>query len=145
MEETTASGSPLQGTPGETGLGTLQQQFLERADVSRGRLERVRISVGVRQDDADVDALTAQLLNQVAVEVLDGQDGNWRPRAGPVDAVVGLPCQREAIAVELEGETLGEEFGGGANAAPVANAILKKYFEKTNRPAAPACQPFKRE
>ena len=31
--ETTASGDPLQGTPGENGLGTLQQGFLERSNV----------------------------------------------------------------------------------------------------------------
>ncbi|MEK6257867.1 MAG: flagellar basal-body rod protein FlgG [Planctomycetota bacterium] len=31
--ETTASGAPLQGTPGENGLGTLQQGFLERSNV----------------------------------------------------------------------------------------------------------------
>ena len=35
-----------------------------------------------------------------------------------------------AIAVMIEGETLGENFGGGAYAMPVAHAILKKYFEK---------------
>lgn len=31
--ETAASGAPLQGTPGENGLGTLQQGFLERSNV----------------------------------------------------------------------------------------------------------------
>jgi penicillin-binding protein 2 len=35
-----------------------------------------------------------------------------------------------AIAVAIEGDTLGENFGGGEYAAPVANTILKKYFEK---------------
>ena len=48
-----------------------------------------------------------------------------------------------AIAVALEGDTPGEEYGGGRNAAPVASAILKKYFEKKNRPATPIFQPFK--
>ena len=48
-----------------------------------------------------------------------------------------------AIAVALEGDTPGEEYGGGRNAAPVASAILKKYFEKKNRPAPPLFQPFK--
>lgn len=33
-----------------------------------------------------------------------------------------------ALAVILEGETLGQEFGGGRNSAPVASAILQKYF-----------------
>ena len=43
-----------------------------------------------------------------------------------------------AIAVAIEGDTAGEEFGGGLYAAPVASAILKKYFEKKRRPAPPA-------
>ena len=40
-----------------------------------------------------------------------------------------------AIAVMIEGDKLGETFGGGANAGPVAATVLKKYFEKKNRPA----------
>ena len=44
-----------------------------------------------------------------------------------------------AIAVMIEGETLGEEFGGGMHSAPVANAIIKKYMEKkAETPALPA-------
>ena len=44
-----------------------------------------------------------------------------------------------AIAVMIEGENIGENFGGGAYAMPVAHAILQKYFEKQNAPpAAPA-------
>jgi len=43
-----------------------------------------------------------------------------------------------AIAVMIEGENLGETFGGGTYAVPPAYAILKKYFEKkaaaTNAP-----------
>ena len=42
-----------------------------------------------------------------------------------------------AIAVMLEGETMGESYGGGFNAAPVADSILKKYFEKKSRPPVP--------
>ena len=37
-----------------------------------------------------------------------------------------------AIAVMIEGEVAGEEFGGGRHSAPVAQAILKRYFEKKN-------------
>jgi penicillin-binding protein 2 len=48
-----------------------------------------------------------------------------------------------AIAVAMEGDTPGEEFGGGRNAGPVASEIMKKYFEKKNRPATPTFQPFK--
>ncbi|HWA87517.1 MAG TPA: penicillin-binding transpeptidase domain-containing protein [Opitutus sp.] len=42
-----------------------------------------------------------------------------------------------AAAVMIEGDTPGEEVGGGRYAAPIASAILKKYFEKKNRPAPP--------
>jgi penicillin-binding protein 2 len=35
-----------------------------------------------------------------------------------------------AVAVALEGTTPGETFGGGRESAPVAAAVLKKYFEK---------------
>jgi penicillin-binding protein 2 len=35
-----------------------------------------------------------------------------------------------AIAVAIEGTTPGETFGGGRESAPVASAVLKKYFEK---------------
>lgn len=48
-----------------------------------------------------------------------------------------------AIAIALEGDTPGEEFGGGRNSGPVASAILQKYFEKKNRPAPQVFQPFK--
>jgi penicillin-binding protein 2 len=41
-----------------------------------------------------------------------------------------------ALAVMIEGDTLGETFGGGTNAGPVASTILKKYFEKKNRPTS---------
>jgi penicillin-binding protein 2 len=35
-----------------------------------------------------------------------------------------------AVAVAIEGTTPGENFGGGQEAAPIASAILQKYFEK---------------
>ncbi|MSU23011.1 MAG: peptidoglycan glycosyltransferase [Opitutus sp.] len=40
-----------------------------------------------------------------------------------------------AMAVAIEGDTIGEEFGGGFHAGPVASAVLKKYFAQKNRPA----------
>ncbi len=42
-----------------------------------------------------------------------------------------------AIAVMIEGENLGENFGGGTYAMPVAQAILQKYFEKQRAALAP--------
>jgi penicillin-binding protein 2 len=47
-----------------------------------------------------------------------------------------------AVAVMLEGDTLGESFQGGLNSAPVANLILRKYFEKRDHPPA-FVTPFK--
>ncbi|MCF7688966.1 MAG: peptidoglycan glycosyltransferase [Cephaloticoccus sp.] len=49
-----------------------------------------------------------------------------------------------AIAVAIEGDTAGEEFGGGLYAAPVASRIMQEYFRKKNQPATRATiQPFK--
>ena len=43
-----------------------------------------------------------------------------------------------AIAVAMEGTTPGETFAGGREAAPVADAMLKKWFEKSQRAGSPA-------
>lgn len=40
-----------------------------------------------------------------------------------------------AVAVAIEGDTPGEETGGGLYAAPVAHAIFKTWVEKKNQPA----------
>ena len=48
-----------------------------------------------------------------------------------------------AMAVAIEGDTLGENFEGGRNAAPVASLVLQKYFAKKNAPAVPAAIGFK--
>ena len=50
-----------------------------------------------------------------------------------------------AMAVMLEGDTIGEEFGGGRNAGPVAATVIKKYFENKNRPADQKIAPFRTE
>jgi penicillin-binding protein 2 len=49
-----------------------------------------------------------------------------------------------AITVMIEGDTPGEEAGGGAYSAPVAHAILKTWWEKRNRPATTPFNPFKK-
>ena len=67
-------------------------------------------------------------------------------QAGPQNAIINIAwfvCfapvddPRIAVAVAIEGDTPGETFGGGRYAAPVAQAILKAWFEKTQR-ARPA-------
>ena len=50
-----------------------------------------------------------------------------------------------AMAVMIEGDTIGEEFGGGRNAGPVAATVIKKYFENKNRPADQKITPFRTE
>ena len=45
---------------------------------------------------------------------------------------------RIAVAVAIEGDQPGETFGGGRYAAPVAQAILKAWYEKQHRPAPAA-------
>jgi penicillin-binding protein 2 len=50
-----------------------------------------------------------------------------------------------AMAVAVEGDTGGESLEGGRVAAPIANAVLRKYFEKKNRPADQKLAPFKIE
>lgn len=42
-----------------------------------------------------------------------------------------------AIAVAIEGDTPGEETGGGMYASPVAHAILRTWLDQKNRPKAP--------
>jgi penicillin-binding protein 2 len=49
-----------------------------------------------------------------------------------------------AMAVMLEGDTIGETFGGGQHAAPIAAMVMKKYFEKQAHPAGPVISPFKK-
>lgn len=41
-----------------------------------------------------------------------------------------------ALAVAVEGDTPGEAYGGGRYAAPIAQAVLKKYFDKKEHPSA---------
>jgi len=48
-----------------------------------------------------------------------------------------------AAAVMIESDTPGEEFGGGRHAAPIAAAILKKYFEKKAHPGSTLLPPVK--
>jgi len=48
-----------------------------------------------------------------------------------------------AVAVMIEGDIIGENFGGGLHSAPVANDILKKYFDKKAGRDKPAAIPFR--
>ncbi len=41
-----------------------------------------------------------------------------------------------AVAVAVQGDTPGENYGGGRYAAPIAQAVLRKYFEKKQNPSA---------
>jgi penicillin-binding protein 2 len=48
-----------------------------------------------------------------------------------------------AVAVAIEGDTIGETYGGGLNAGPVANTIIRKYWEKKTAPPAVAKPDFR--
>lgn len=50
-----------------------------------------------------------------------------------------------ALAVNIVGDTAGEELSGGRYAAPVASMIMKKYFEKKNQPVRPMTSRFRSE
>ena len=67
-------------------------------------------------------------------------------QVGPSNAVVNIAwfvCfapiddPQIAMAVAMEGTTPGETFAGGREAAPVADAVLKKWFEKSQRAGTP--------
>ena len=93
---------------------------------------------------------TAKILTQVAVERIPGlqiagktgtaqvrtKDGTiniaWFVCFAPIDD------PRIAIAVALEGSTPGETFAGGLEAAPVAQAVLRAWWEKAQATGAPA-------
>jgi penicillin-binding protein 2 len=93
---------------------------------------------------------TASLLTTIASERIPGvrvagKTGTAQKRVRQGDKIGTINCAwficfapsenpEIAVAVMIEGDTIGENYGGGRNAAPVANAILKKYFEKKNRP-----------
>lgn len=50
-----------------------------------------------------------------------------------------------AMAVMIEGDTAGETVGGGLYAAPIAGAVLKRYFEKKNSVGPLRVAPLKTE
>ncbi len=72
---------------------------------------------------------------------IDGKTGNinyaWFICFAPVEN------PEIAIAVMLEGDTIGETYGGGLNAGPVANTIIRKYWEKKTAPPAAAKPDFR--
>ena len=68
-------------------------------------------------------------------------------QTGPQNAIINIAwfvCfapiddPQIAVAVAIEGDTPGETFAGGRYAAPVAQAILKVWHDKSQRPLVPA-------
>ena len=96
---------------------------------------------------------TADVLNSIAAlripgVKIAGKTGTAQKRVRQGDKVGTINCAwficfapaenpEIAVAIMLEGDTIGESYGGGRNAAPVADLILKKYFEKKSAPAVP--------
>jgi penicillin-binding protein 2 len=50
-----------------------------------------------------------------------------------------------AMAVMVVGDTIGQDFYGSRHAAPVASAVLRRYFEKRTNPAPRVVVPFRTE
>jgi penicillin-binding protein 2 len=50
-----------------------------------------------------------------------------------------------AMAVMIQGDTIGEDFYGGRNAGPVVSAVMKKYFAQQSNPSVSQPTPFKTE
>jgi penicillin-binding protein 2 len=97
---------------------------------------------------------TAYFLTQPAFKIpgvrIAGKTGTAQKRVRQGDKVGTINCAwficfapienpEIAVAVMMEGDTIGESYGGGLEAAPIANAIIKKYMEKrAETPALPA-------
>lgn len=66
------------------------------------------------------------------------EDGKFRGNINIAWFICFAPADKPEIAVAaaVQGDTVGEQYAGGIYGASVANAVLKKYFEKKNRPAA---------
>ncbi len=47
-----------------------------------------------------------------------------------------------AVAVMIEGDSIGESYGGGTYSAPVANTVIRKYMEKQAAGTGPAVPKF---
>jgi penicillin-binding protein 2 len=82
---------------------------------------------------------TAKLLTQIASQRIPGVRVGGKTGTAQVPGrknvawfICFAPLENPeiAIAVAQEGDTPGEEFGGGRNSGPVAQAILQKYFAK---------------
>ncbi|MFI5335392.1 MAG: peptidoglycan D,D-transpeptidase FtsI family protein [Opitutales bacterium] len=98
---------------------------------------------------------TAAIITKPAFKIpgvrIAGKTGTAQKRVRQGDKVGNINCAwficfapiehpEIAVAVMIEGDTIGEEFGGGMHSAPVANAIIKKYMEKkaeAEHPTAP--------
>ena len=124
-------GAPAQHTP-PIGLTTVQ-----RAALLQGMEECTKYGTAnffstskMKIPGVRIAAKTGTAQKRV---VKDGQVGTincaWLICFAPVEK------PEIAIAVMIEGGNLGETFGGGTYALPVAHAIMKKYFEKKSAAA----------
>ena len=93
---------------------------------------------------------TAKILTTVADQRILGlriAGKTGTAQVGPSNAIINIAwfvCfapiddPQIAIAIAMEGSTPGETFAGGREAAPVAQAVLRKWFEKSQRAGNPA-------
>ena len=101
---------------------------------------------------------TASLITKPAFKIpgvrIAGKTGTAQKRVRQGDKIGNINCAwficfapienpQIAVAVMIEGENIGEEFGGGLHSAPVANAVIKRYLEKSAENANPTTPRFK--
>jgi penicillin-binding protein 2 len=92
---------------------------------------------------------TANILSKPAFRIpgvrIAGKTGTAQKRVKQGDKIGTINCAwficfapienpEIAVAVMIEGDQIGESMAGGIYSAPAASNILKKYFEKKNRP-----------
>ncbi len=106
--------------------------------VTHGTAKHLNTIAGYRIPGVQIAGKTGTAQKRV---VMDGKLGTinyaWFICFAPADK------PEIAMAVMIEGQTIGEELGGGLAAAPVAAQVLKKYFEKRNHPNRPLLPPFR--
>jgi hypothetical protein len=85
----------------------------ERPHIIGGGLELMRVGIRVGQDGGDSDTLPAQLLDDVAVEVLNGQHPQRRARTRPVHVRRRHTQRRKVVAGALRRARAQRHHSGG--------------------------------
>lgn len=130
--------------------------LLHRPGAAPQRYESIGLTTGQRAAllegmEGTTTRGTARTLNAPALRIpgvrIAGKTGTAQVpgRKNIAWFICFAPVERPeiAIAVAVEGDTAGEDYYGGTYAAPIANAILTRYFAKKNNTARPLMPPLK--